>query len=66
VNEIINPLLLSTAILLTPELASGDDTAAIKAFMKATYVQTGMNKQVKVLEKTYVNDDMRAYGGWAF
>lgn len=63
-NQILNPLLLSTAILLSPELARGNETAALKAFMKATYVQTGMNKQVKVLEKELINDDLRQYGGY--
>jgi hypothetical protein len=63
-NQILNPLLLSTAILLAPEISKGDDTAAIRAFAKATYVQTGMNVSVKNIEKRLISDSMRTYGGY--
>lgn len=63
-NQILNPLLLSSAILLSPELARGSETQALRAFMKATYLQTGMDKSVKNIEKEYVTDSMRAYGGY--
>lgn len=65
-DSIINPLLLTTAIFLSPNVMgkTGQEADAAKAVMKATYKQTGMDKVTKNLEKKYISDDLRFYGGY--
>jgi hypothetical protein len=58
-------LILSTAISIsnTRNLASNEQDA-YRAIMKASYIQTGMDKQVKNIEKKYTPNYVKEYGGW--
>lgn len=56
---------LSTAISISATREPASDTSgAYKALMKATYIQSGMNKQVKTMEKRYIPKVWKEYGGW--
>lgn len=57
-------LILSTAIGVgSTRGPASEKEDALKALAKATYIQTGVNKQVKELEKEYVPEELRKYGG---
>lgn len=65
-NELFGSLILTTGIILAPEIGnSGDASAGMKALAKATYKQSHMDKKMNELEKMYVNDDVKKYGGYS-
>lgn len=64
--SVVGSVVLTTAITFTPTTGSSSNVEdALKAVAKATYKQTGLNKMVKRLERKYISDEMRKYGGWA-
>ena len=61
---IIGSLILTTALVMPTRLPAGDDNVAITALVKATYVETGLDKKVKKWEVKYIPEKIRIYGGW--
>jgi hypothetical protein len=60
--EFISILVLSVAI--NTRAPSSDTRDALAAVAKAGYIQTGLDKKVKVLEKKYVPEVVRENAGW--
>lgn len=62
---ILHVFIISTAITVGADRVPSSNTQeAIKAVGKATYKQTGIDKRVKKLEKKYIPEQLREYGGW--
>ena len=61
--SLLAPLVLATAITgsRTP---AGQEQDALKALAKATYIESGLDKDVKRFEKEFLPDEVRKYGGW--
>lgn len=56
---------LATAISVGISRApSSQEQGAYTALMKATYIQTGLDKQANKLEKKYVSKEVEKYAGW--
>lgn len=52
-------------ILFTSNLVyAGNTEKAIRAAARASYKQTNLDDKVKKLEKRYLSDEVRKYGGW--
>lgn len=61
----ISALVLTSALTIqTTRCPANDETKAWTALAKATYVETGLDKKVKKLEKKYIHEKIRIYGGW--
>jgi hypothetical protein len=57
--------LLSTAIGVGASRGPASEANdAYKALAKATYIQTGTDKQVKAIEKRITPELVKKYGGW--
>jgi len=58
----INILILTTVInTRTPSSTSED---ALTAMAKASYIQTGLDRKVKILKEKYVPESIRKNMGW--
>lgn len=62
--SIFAPIILTTAIVTTPNANGGETRDAVKAVAKATYKETNLDDQIKRLEKRYISKQMRVYGGY--
>lgn len=63
--SMLGVFILTTAIgISTTRTPSSDAKDAYKALTKATYIQTGADKQAKNLERKYVPQYIKEYGGW--
>jgi len=63
--SILGTFILTTAITITVNSApSGNDADAYKALTKATFIQTGADKQIKKFETKYIDEDIRKYDEW--
>lgn len=62
--SIIGAFILTTAIgINVTRNPASEEQDAYKALIKATYIQTGTDKQVKLLEKKYIPPHLKKYGG---
>lgn len=63
--DILGIFVLSTALTIgVTRGPASDQQSAYKALIKATYIQTGMDKEAKALEKRYVPKYIKEYGAW--
>lgn len=63
-DNMIGVFVLSAAITITPHLDNtGEKKDAIKAVGKAVYKQHRIDKKLRQLEKRYLSDEVRFYGG---
>lgn len=61
----IGKLIITSALAIqVARSPAQDEKQAWTAFMKATYIETGMDKKVKRIEKKYIPEKVRIYGGW--
>lgn len=54
---------LGSFLIMSAVMTTGNNDA-IKASYKASYKQTGLDAQVKVLEKKIIPKHWKIYGGW--
>jgi len=63
--SIFGIFVLTTAIGMEVSRSPASETHdAYQALVKATYIQMGVDKQMKSLEKKYVPLIVKEYGGW--
>lgn len=60
---LLKVVILTTALHIQSARARGEEDA-YKALAKATYIQTGTDDMVSVLEKRYTPKVVKEYGGW--
>lgn len=60
-SELTSAILISAALCLAPE---AKHTEAYNKYLEATYAQTGLDRYRKTLEKQYVPQEVKLYGGY--
>lgn len=63
--SILGVFILSTAIGIGASRSPASESKdAYNALVKATYIHTGFDHQMKAIEKKYVPKELKEYGGW--
>lgn len=59
-------MIFVSILAVNSSASDGESREAVSSLTKATYKYHGIDKYVRKLEKQYLSDDVRVYGGWMY